>query len=153
MPVSPCSWASFSWSLCQCLLGLGFFLVWVPLSPYFWASVFLSMSGFPHVQVPVSLYPLLASSYPCMGFFRFQFLLVLVTVSPHPHSSFFPVLMSVSPCLCASLPVSCHPYSGFFLFWFLLAPVSPVVSFFFSWASSSSPPLWSCFTQDTDWLP
>ena len=153
MPVSPCSWASFSWSLCQCLLGLGFFLVWVPLSPYFWASVFLSMSGFPHVQVPVSLYPLLASSYPCMGFFRFQFLLVLVTVSPHPHSSFFScphVSFSLSLCQFASFLSS--------IFWFLLVLVPPCTSFscsvvFFSWASSSSPPLWSCFTQDTDWLP
>ena len=109
--VLPCLGAIVSLFLSQCLLVHE----WVsPCSSasfsLSFASFFLSLYGF--LQVPVS---------PCP---RYSF-------SSSSFQFFFPVLMSVSPCLCASLPVSCHPYSGFFLFWFLLAPVSPVVSFFF----------------------
>ena len=117
----------------------GFLLVHGPFSPHPCASVVLSLIGFFLGHVPVSLHPLLASSYPYKSFFKFQFFLVLVTVSPHPHagfslsSGFFLVLMLISPCLrlinilvssCSASSLRQYSYSysaSFFLSQFLLS--------------------------------
>ena len=125
MPVSPCSCASFSSSLCQCLLVLE----WVsPCScasfSSSFASFFLSLQGFllfPVSHCPPAGFSLssgLISSCPYVGFSLSvcQFLLIHILVSSRSGSSSF-------------------SYSaGFFLCQFLLH-FDPF------------------FTPDTDWLP